>query len=77
MFRDSLSLFVDPSRTAGVLACVAAILLVYVDTSLKYQYVGTLFTHLSAYVYTSLFICLKSHLFSFSDSSLICTVPAQ
>jgi len=38
-YRESLSLSVDPSRTAGVIACVAAVLLVYVDNSLIYQYV--------------------------------------
>jgi len=32
-----VSLPVDPSRTAGMLACVAALLLVYVDSSLVYQ----------------------------------------
>jgi len=37
VFRESLSLFIDPSRTAGLLACVAAILLVYVDNALIYQ----------------------------------------
>jgi len=34
---DTVSLVIDPSRTAGLLACVAAVLLVYVDNSLIYQ----------------------------------------
>jgi hypothetical protein len=36
-YSDNLSLAVDPSRATGVIACLAAIMLTYVDMSLMFQ----------------------------------------